>query len=77
MKNQEDSESAITLDGTVTKILNGSMCRVQLDNGLDILGHLSGKMRKFGIRIALGDRVAIELSPYDLTKGRVTYRHKV
>ena len=77
MKNQEDSESAITLDGTVTKILNGSMCRVQLDNGLDILGHLSGKMRKFGIRIALGDKVAIELSPYDLTKGRITYRHKV
>lgn len=77
MKNQEDSESAITLDGTVTKILNGSMCRVQLDNGLEILGHLSGKMRKFGIRIALGDKVAIEMSPYDLTKGRITYRHKV
>lgn len=73
---REDTESALTLDGTVTKILNGSMCRVKLDNGLDILGHLSGKMRKFGIRIAIGDRVSIEISPYDLTKGRIIYRHK-
>ena len=73
---REDTESALTMDGTVTKILNGSMCRVQLDNGLEVLGHLSGKMRKFGIRIAIGDRVAIEISPYDLTKGRITYRHK-
>lgn len=64
------------MDGTVTKILNGSMCRVNLDNGLEVLGHLSGKMRKFGIRIAIGDRVAIEISPYDISKGRITYRHK-
>ena len=73
---REDTESALTMDGTVTKILNGSMCRVNLDNGLEVLGHLSGKMRKFGIRIAIGDRVAIEISPYDLSKGRITYRHK-
>ena len=76
MSTNSNSESAINLDGTIVKILNGSMFRVQLDNGLEILGHLSGKMRKFGIRTALGDRVAIEMSPYDLTKGRITYRYK-
>lgn len=73
----KESDSAIEMQGTVTKIMNGSMCTVKLDNGLEVLGHMSGKMRKFGIRITLGDKVSIEMSPYDLTKGRITYRHRV
>jgi translation initiation factor IF-1 len=52
------------------------MYRVQLDNGHEALGYTAGKMRKFRIRILLGDRVKIELSPYDLTRGRITYRHR-
>jgi translation initiation factor IF-1 len=52
------------------------MYRIQLDNGHEALGYAAGKMRKFRIRILLGDRVKIELSPYDLTRGRITYRHR-
>lgn len=73
----KDRDSIIEVKGTIAKILSGSMYKVQMDNGLEILGHLSGKMRQFNIRIALGDRVQVELSPYDLTKGRITYRVKV
>lgn len=72
----KERDSVINVTGKITKILSGSMYNVQMDNGLEILGHLSGKMRKFGITIALGDKVQVELSPYDLTKGRITYRLK-
>lgn len=72
----KEQDSAIDLQGKVVKILPGSMYRVQLENGMEILCHLSGKMRKFNIKIALGDMVSIEVSPYDLTKGRITYRQK-
>ena len=72
----KERDSVIDVTGKITKILSGSMYNVQLENGFEILGHLSGKMRKFGITIALGDKVKVELSPYDLTKGRITYRLK-
>lgn len=72
----KERDSVIEVTGKITKILSGSMYKVQMDNGLEILGHLSGKMRKFGIKIALGDKVQVELSPYDLAKGRITYRLK-
>ena len=72
----KERDSVIDVTGKITKILSGSMYNVQLENGFEILGHLSGKMRKFGITIALGDTVKVELSPYDLTKGRITYRLK-
>lgn len=73
----KEKDSTIEIKGKIVKILSGSMYRVQMDNGMEILGHLSGKMRKFGIKIALGDMVQVELSSYDLTKGRITYRLKV
>ena len=76
-KNQKRENDTIETEGKIVKIMNGMMYRVKLDNGIEILGHLSGKMRQFNIRIALGDRVQVELSPYDLTKGRITYRIKV
>ena len=75
-KLMKDRDSVIEVNGKIAKVLAGSMYKVQMDNGLEILGHLSGKMRKFGIKIALGDMVQLELSPYDLTKGRITYRLK-
>jgi translation initiation factor IF-1 len=63
-------------DGTVTKVLPATMYKVQLENGHEVLAHISGKMRKFFIKIAIGDTVTVEISPYDLGKGRITYRHK-
>ena len=69
-------EESITLEGTVIEPLKNAMFRVELDNGHSILAHLSGKMRKFYIRILPGDRVTVEVSPYDLTRGRITYRSK-
>ncbi len=69
-------EDAIEIYGTVEEALPNAMFRVQLENGHEILAHISGKMRKFFIKIAIGDRVKVELSPYDLTKGRITYRNK-
>ncbi len=71
--NKDDN---ITLDGTVTKVLPATMYRVQLQNGHEILAHISGKMRKHFIRITAGDKVTVEMSPYDLEKGRITYRHR-
>jgi len=62
--------------GTVKEALPNAQFRVELDNGHRILGLLSGKMRKYSIRIIPGDRVDIEMSPYDLSKGRIVYRHK-
>lgn len=67
-------EEAITVDGTVVEPLPNAMFRVELDNGHRVLAHVSGKMRKFFIRILPGDKVTVELSPYDLTRGRITYR---
>ncbi len=67
-------EEAITLEGTVVETLPNARFRVELDNGHRILAHVSGKMRKFFIRILPGDKVTVEVSPYDLTRGRITYR---
>ena len=68
---------SIELIGQVIKILPATMYNVRLENGIEILAHVSGKMRKNFIKIAVGDKVTVEMSPYDLTKGRITYRHKV
>ncbi len=69
-------EEAIVVDGTVTEPLPNAMFRVELENGHKVLAHISGKMRMHYIRILPGDKVTVELSPYDLTKGRITYRKK-
>ncbi len=64
------------LEGTITESLPNAMFRVELENGHSVLGHISGKMRRHYIRILPGDRVQVELTPYDLTRGRITYRYK-
>ena len=69
-------EEKIEVEGTVIEALPGTQFRVELDNGHEVLAYLSGKMRKYYIRILLGDRVRVEVSPYDLTRGRITYRYK-
>ena len=69
-------EEAIEIYGVVEEALPNAMFRVQLENGHEILAHIYGKMRKFYIRILPGDKVKVELSPYDLTRGRITYRDK-
>ncbi|MCB1177999.1 MAG: translation initiation factor IF-1 [Leptospiraceae bacterium] len=69
-------EEAITVDGIVMEPLPNAMFKVELENGHKILAHISGKMRMHYIRILPGDKVTVELSPYDLTKGRITYRKK-
>ena len=69
-------EDAIEMEGTVEEALPNAMFRVKLDNGHVVLAHISGRMRKFFIRILPGDKVTVELSPYDLTRGRITYRSK-
>ncbi len=69
-------EEALSLEGTVIEPLPNAMFRVQLDNGLKVLAHISGKMRKFYIKILPGDRVTVEVSPYDFSRGRITYRAK-
>lgn len=69
-------EEAIEVEGTVTEPLPNAMFRVKLTNDHVVLAHISGKMRKFYIRILPGDKVKLEMSPYDLTKGRITYRYK-
>lgn len=66
----------IRLDGTIEESLPNAMFRVRLENGHLILAHISGKMRKYFIRIFPGDKVTVEISPYDLTKGRIIYRYK-
>ncbi|MFQ5615164.1 MAG: translation initiation factor IF-1 [Anaerolineales bacterium] len=70
------SEEKIQLEGTVIEALPGTQFRVELDNNHEVLAYLSGKMRKYYIRILLGDRVRVEISPYDLTRGRIVYRFK-
>lgn len=67
-------EDAIEMEGTVTDTLPNTMFRVQLDNGHTVTAHISGKMRKNYIRILTGDRVTVQLTPYDLTKGRIVFR---
>jgi translation initiation factor IF-1 len=69
-------ESAIELEGKVIEPLPNAMFRVELENGHTVLAHISGKMRMHYIRILPGDHVTVELSPYDLTRGRITYRYK-
>ena len=69
-------EDAIVLEGTVTEPLPNAMFRVELENGHKVLARISGKMRMHYIRILPGDRVQVELTPYDLTRGRITYRYK-
>ncbi|MCU0509516.1 MAG: translation initiation factor IF-1 [Anaerolineae bacterium] len=69
-------EEKLTLDGKVVEALPNTTFRVKLENGPEVLAYLSGKMRKYYIRVLLGDRVRVELSPYDLTKGRIVYRHR-
>ena len=76
MDDDGKQENVIKIDGTVVKVLPATMYRVRLENGHEILAHISGKMRKHFIRITNGDKVSVEISPYDLTKGRVTYRYK-
>jgi translation initiation factor IF-1 len=70
-------QSSIELDGVVIESLGNAMFRVELDNGHIITAHISGKMRLHYIKILPGDKVQIEMSPYDLSKGRITFRHKL
>ena len=69
-------EDAIVLEGTVLEAQKNAMFRIELENGHKVLAHISGKMRMHYIRILPGDRVQVELTPYDLTRGRITYRYK-
>jgi translation initiation factor IF-1 len=69
-------QSTIVQDGVVTEALPNAMFRVKLENGHEILAHISGKMRMNYIKILPGDKIKIEMSPYDLSKGRITYRYK-
>jgi translation initiation factor IF-1 len=69
-------EDKIVVEGTVIEALPGTQFKVRLETGHQVLAYLSGKMRKYYIRILLGDSVRVEMSPYDLTRGRIVYRHK-
>ena len=69
-------QGPITMDGIITETLPNAMFRVRLDNGHDILAMISGKMRMHYIKILVGDKVTVEMSPYDLSKGRIIYRYK-
>ena len=69
-------ESAIEMEGMVSEVLPNATFRVTMENWHDVLATMAGKMRQFRIRVAQGDRVTIEVSPYDLTRGRITFRHK-
>jgi translation initiation factor IF-1 len=69
-------EEKLTLEGKVIEALPNTTFRVKLENNYEVLAYLSGKMRKYYIRVLLGDRVRVELSPYDLTRGRIVYRHR-
>ena len=69
-------EEMVEFEGVVNEVLPNTIFRVKLDNGHEITAYASGKMRKHRIRILAGDRVTVEMSPYDLTKGRISFRHK-
>jgi translation initiation factor IF-1 len=73
---RRENPNAVTMDGKVTEALPNAMFTVELENGHSVLGHLGGKMRKNYIRVLPGDRVVVELSPYDLTRGHITFRHR-
>lgn len=70
------SEDLIEVEGIVVKVLAGGMFRVDIGNGQEVLAYVSGKMRKFFIKIVLGDKVKVALTPYDLSKGRIVFRSK-
>ena len=69
-------QAAIEQDGTIVEALSNAMFRVELQNGIEIIAHISGKMRMHYIKILPGDKVRVEMSPYDLTKGRISFRYK-
>lgn len=69
-------QASIEQDGTITEALSNAMFRVELQNGHEVIAHISGKMRMHYIKILPGDKVKLEMSPYDLTKGRIVYRYK-
>ena len=69
-------DDKVRMEGTIVKALPGTQFLVELENGHEILAYLAGKMRKYYIRVLLGDRVTVEMSTYDLTRGRIVYRHK-
>ena len=70
------AEETIVLEGKIVDTLPNAMFRVELENGHNVLAYLSGKMRKYYIRVLLGDKVRVEMSPYDLTRGRIIYRYR-
>lgn len=70
------SDDLIDIEGTVTEVFPAGFFQVRTDAGSFVSAHLGGKMRKFKIRVVLGDRVTVQISPYDLTKGRISFRHK-
>lgn len=73
---EQRESDGLAVEGVITETLPNCQFRVQLENGHNLLGHISGKMRKNYIRITQGDRVTVELSPYDLERGRITFRHR-
>jgi translation initiation factor IF-1 len=75
-RRRREDPNAITVSGKIVTALPNAMFTVELDNGHQVLGHLAGKMRKNFIRVLPGDRVTVELSPYDLTRGRITFRQR-
>jgi translation initiation factor IF-1 len=75
-RNQMAKEELLEFEGTVTELLPNATFRVKLDNNHEIIAHTAGKMRKNRIRVLAGDRVMVEMTPYDLTKGRINYRFK-
>ncbi len=76
LRERRVAKEAIEIEGLVSEVLPNARFRVELENGHEVLAYLSGKMRQHYIRVLEGDRVKVELSPYDLSKGRVTYRYK-
>lgn len=73
---QRKQKKLVDMEGFVTHNLSNGKFRLKLENGVEVIGHLSGKIRQNRIKIVVGDKVTVELSPYDLTKGRITYRHR-
>ncbi|MEX2614739.1 MAG: translation initiation factor IF-1 [Alphaproteobacteria bacterium] len=69
-------EELLEFEGTVNEVLPNAMFKVTLENGHELLAHTAGKMRRFRIRVLAGDKVTVEMTPYDLSKGRIIYRHK-
>ncbi len=72
----KEKEGALEVEGTVTQALANTRFRVQIEGGHEVIAHVAGRMRKYFIRIVPGDKVRVEFSPYDLTKGRITYRER-